>query len=164
MKMIRKIDADFGDLISETAEKYRIPESLIYGVIIAESGGDYKLRSKTTSAKGLMQVLKGTAKELGCGDRMVPESAIDCGTKYLRQIRSRYQEMSPELSQEELNHFMIAGYNQGPNGELKRDVRKKASFWNKKYEATPYVRKVMALQELVLDYQEEKRETDLSLN
>lgn len=164
MKMIRKIDSDFGDLISKASEKYQIPESLLYGIIIAESGGDYKLRSKTSSAKGLMQILDGTAKGLECGNRFNPREALDCGTKYLRQIRSRYQEMSPELSKEDLNYFMVAGYNQGPNGELKRDVKRKASFWDKKYDATGYVRKIMALQQLVLDYQAEKRETDLSLN
>lgn len=164
MKMIREIDTDFGDLISEAAEKYRIPESLIYGIIIAESGGNYKLKSKTSSAKGLMQILDGTAKGLKCGNRFVPEEAIDCGTKYLYQIRSRYREMSPELPEAELYSFTVAGYNQGPNGELKEDVRKKASFWDKKYDATPYARKVLALQQLFYDYQREKKETDPGLN
>lgn len=155
-RTIQKIEESFGGLIRAASEKYLIPEAIIYAIIINESDGNPKLRSTISTAKGMMQILDGTARDLGCGNRFDPGEAIDCGTKYLYQIRGRYREMAPALPKEEILNYMIAAYNQGPNGTLKQNIKKSRLFWSRSCKATDYVIKARAVEQLVVDYLEEK--------
>ncbi|MEW5804264.1 MAG: lytic transglycosylase domain-containing protein [bacterium] len=80
---------DFEGIIGESARKYNLDPALIKAVIAVESGGDPKAVSPA-GAQGLMQLMPGTAAELGVNDPFDPAQNIMGGTRYLRQLLDRY--------------------------------------------------------------------------
>jgi soluble lytic murein transglycosylase-like protein len=70
--------------------KYGVPEKLVFAVAKAES--DFvPLRISRTGAMGLMQIMPGTAKDLGIKDPFHPEDNADGGAKYLSRLWLKYQ-------------------------------------------------------------------------
>jgi soluble lytic murein transglycosylase-like protein len=90
--------------IAHAAEQYNIAPSLIRAVIQAESSFRSKAVSKA-GAKGLMQLMPATAKELGVKDPFNIEQNISGGTKYLRRMLDLFGG-DPQLA--------VAAYNAGP--------------------------------------------------
>lgn len=76
-------------IIQKAAEKFGIPQEFIAKTIQAESGGDANATSPA-GAKGLMQLMDPTAKELGVQDSADPVQNVFGGTKYLNQMMDRY--------------------------------------------------------------------------
>lgn len=70
--------------INKAASKYGIDPNLIAAMIKQESGFNPKAVSHA-GAKGLMQLMPGTAKELGVKDSFNAEQNIMGGTKYIAQ-------------------------------------------------------------------------------
>jgi soluble lytic murein transglycosylase-like protein len=96
----QKIDS----CIENAALKYNLPKELIHCVIRAESG----FRSKAVSrsgAMGLMQLMPGTARELGVSNPFDIEQNIDGGTRYLKKMLDQF-DGDVKLA--------LAGYNAGP--------------------------------------------------
>ncbi len=81
---------NFEPIIREAAEKNGVDPSLVQAVIQAESSGNPKAVS-SAGAQGLMQLMPGTAKELGVKDPFDPAENIMAGTRYLRRLLDRYQ-------------------------------------------------------------------------
>jgi hypothetical protein len=50
----------YGAVIARSSKLFNIPQKIIIGVILTESGGDPFARAETTSAKGLMQTIDST--------------------------------------------------------------------------------------------------------
>jgi soluble lytic murein transglycosylase-like protein len=76
------------ELADAAADKYGLPRSLVRSVMAAESG----FQSQAVSPKGaigLMQLMPGTAQELGA-DPYDPAQNVDAGTRYLRSLLERY--------------------------------------------------------------------------
>lgn len=96
--------SNYQDTIALAAKKYDVPEGLIKAVIGAESAGRNTARSGA-GAKGLMQLMDGTAKDLGVSDSYNPIQNIMGGTKYLRQMLDKFGG-NKELA--------LAAYNSGP--------------------------------------------------
>lgn len=99
--------------VSEASQRFRVPESWIYAVMDAESGGQTMLDGRPiisrAGAIGVMQVMPGTYKELrvehGLGaDPADPRDNILAGTAYLRAMFDRFG--FPGL---------FAAYNAGPD-------------------------------------------------
>lgn len=93
---------ELNSVISKVGDKYGIEPAVIKAVIRVESG----FRSDAVSrvgAKGLMQLMPGTAQALGV-DPMNAEQCIDGGTRYLKQMIDRFGSL--ELG--------LAAYNSGP--------------------------------------------------
>jgi len=91
-------------LISEACEEYDLDKSLISAVIAQESGGNQYAVSKA-GAKGLMQLMDSTARDLGVSNSFSPRHNIMGGAKYLRSLLDKYD------GNEEL---ALASYNAGP--------------------------------------------------
>jgi Rod binding domain-containing protein len=61
----------YQDIISSASKKYGIDEKIIKSVILTESAGNPKAVSKA-NAKGLMQLMDGTAKDMGVKNSFDP--------------------------------------------------------------------------------------------
>ena len=94
----------YDGLINEAARRYRVDPALVAGVIEAESGFNPRALSPA-GAKGLMQLMDGTAQGLGVRDAFDPSDNVNGGAKLLRQLLDRYHENVP---------LALAAYNAGP--------------------------------------------------
>lgn len=76
-------------IFEEAAQKYNVSVDLLKAVGKAESGFDTKAVSRS-GAQGVMQLMPGTAKELGVKDSFDPEQNIMGGAKYISQMLKKY--------------------------------------------------------------------------
>ncbi len=128
----KKIEEDFyispyDELVAKYAEEYQFDWRLILAQMYQESQFKPNVRSDS-GAKGLMQIMPRTAKELGLTKVEDPETGIKAGLKYMNILRGRY---GNELPIGERNWFTLASYNAG--FERIEDARKFA----KKLELDP---------------------------
>jgi len=94
---------EIGELVDNAARKYGLPPAFVRAVVAVESG----YRADAVSPKGaigLMQLMPGTARELGA-DPNVPEQNVDAGTRYLRDLLLKYDNHA---------YHALAAYNAGP--------------------------------------------------
>lgn len=96
-------ETKFDEIIKKASEKHGVDFHLIKSVIKAESLFDVKAVS-TAGAKGLMQLMPGTANEVGVENIFDPEENIMGGTKYLKKMLKKFKSTKNA----------IAGYNAGP--------------------------------------------------
>lgn len=84
-------EVDFDTYAKEASEETLLPFSLIKAVASHETGGTYNpaAKAKTSSAFGPMQIIKGTAKELGI-DRTDPRENVLGGARYLKSLLDKY--------------------------------------------------------------------------
>ena len=73
-------------------------------MIRAESNGDVHAVSRA-GARGLMQLMPGTAAGCGIADPFDPTQNVSCGTSYLRSLLNRYHDNVT---------LAVAAYNAGP--------------------------------------------------
>jgi soluble lytic murein transglycosylase-like protein len=83
-------EQDFEPIIRDAGQKYGVDQSLIKAVIQVESGG-YPLAVSKAGARGLMQLMPGTAADLGVTNPFDPAQNIMGGTRYLRNLLDRYR-------------------------------------------------------------------------
>lgn len=91
-------------LIGEMSAKYGVPDWLVRNVIRQESGGNANARSPV-GAMGLMQLMPGTAAELGVTDAYDPRQNVEGGVKYLKRMMDLF---GGDLEK------AVAAYNAGP--------------------------------------------------
>ena len=94
----------FDSIVQEHASRQALRPELVRAVIQVESGYNPRATSPK-GAMGLMQLMPGTARDLGVRDPYDPEENIRGGTKYLRQLLDKYR------GNEDL---ALAAYNAGP--------------------------------------------------
>ena len=92
------------EFIAPAASKYGVAPELVAAVIWAESSGDPNARSHR-GARGLMQLMPKTAKELGVTQILDPRENVEGGTRYLRQMLDAHE---GDVS------LALAAYNAGP--------------------------------------------------
>jgi soluble lytic murein transglycosylase-like protein len=95
---------DMKFVVATASDKHLIDADLIDSVIRAESGFNPKAVSPK-GARGLMQLMPGTAAKLGVQDSFDAQSNVDGGTRYLRELLGRY---NGDLAK------ALAAYNAGP--------------------------------------------------
>jgi hypothetical protein len=96
--------ADLNGLIDRTARRYGVETALVHAVVRAESAFDH-LALSSAGAQGLMQLMPGTASEVGVRDAFHPQQNLEGGVYYLRQLIDRFNG-NVQLA--------VAGYNAGP--------------------------------------------------
>jgi hypothetical protein len=77
------------DVVNEASGRYKLDPDLVNSVIKAESGFNVRAVSPK-GAQGLMQLMPGTASNLGVGNVFDPQANVEGGTKYLRELLERY--------------------------------------------------------------------------
>ena len=101
--------AVFSDIVSHYSRHYNLDEALVYAVIKCESNFSRNAISRC-GARGLMQLMPGTAVEMGVSDIFDPAQNIAGGTQYLRKMLNLF---NGNVS------LALAGYNAGP-GNVKK--------------------------------------------
>ncbi len=77
------------EVVSSASGRYRLDPDLVNSVIKAESGFNVRAVSPK-GAQGLMQLMPGTASQLGVPNVFDPRANVEGGTKYLRELLERY--------------------------------------------------------------------------
>jgi len=90
--------------VAEASESMSMDKNLIKAVIHQESGGNSLARSNK-GAKGLMQLMDSTAKELGVANPYNGRQNVMGGVKYLKQLLAKYNGDES---------MALAAYNAGP--------------------------------------------------
>ena len=97
------------DLLTAAGVQHHIDADLLASVVRAESGGRANAVSRT-GARGLMQLMPGTAHQLGVNDAFRPDQNIAGGTTYLDQLLARYDPLNDTHGLA----LALAAYNAGP--------------------------------------------------
>jgi len=87
---------DIDVIIKKASETYNIPEAFIRGVIEIESS--YKVKALShKGAMGLMQLMPGTAGDMGVTNAYDPFQNVMGGTKFLRILANRFNGDIPKV-------------------------------------------------------------------
>ena len=95
---------DVGEMLARAGKDHNIDVDLLASVVKAESGGNPHAVS-SAGAQGLMQLMPGTANQLGVNDSFAPDQNVRGGSAYLDELLSRYHD---NLA------LALAAYNAGP--------------------------------------------------
>jgi hypothetical protein len=91
-------------MIREVSDRYRVDPALVRAVIQTESNWNTSAISRK-GARGLMQLVPGTAQQLGVNNAFDPQQNLDAGVRYLHKLLERY---NGDLDK------ALAAYNAGP--------------------------------------------------
>ncbi|WP_405115947.1 lytic transglycosylase domain-containing protein [Paenibacillus sp. FSL K6-1217] len=117
-EITQTVPTDYEELIQTASSKYGVPVDLIKAVIDTESSFNPNVVS-SAGAKGLMQLMDGTANGLGVSDPFDPAQSIDGGVRYLSYQLKRYD------GEEKM---ALAAYNAGPGRVNKLGVSSDAEL------------------------------------
>ena len=96
---------DLNAIIHEVSRRSRLDADFIAAVIRAESGGNTQAVSRK-GARGLMQLMPGTADQLGVKNSFDAAENVDGGVRYLMSL---LQQFNYDVAK------ALAAYNAGPN-------------------------------------------------
>lgn len=94
----------YADLVRQEAARQGLDEGLVHAVVAVESNYD-PMALSPKGARGLMQLMPETARELGVTQPYDPEQNIRGGTRYLRRLIDQF---GGDLD------LALAAYNAGP--------------------------------------------------
>ena len=121
--------ADFDHLIQTSCSRHGVDPSLVKAVIQVESGYNHRAVSPK-GARGLMQLMPGTAARYGVQSSFDPSQNIEGGVRYLRDLMTLFNSDT---------RLALAAYNAGEK-RVQR-INEVPNF----VETQNYVRKVLAL-------------------
>ena len=96
--------SEIAPMLADAQGKHNVDADLLWSVVQAESAGQVRAVSHA-GAQGLMQLMPGTAADLGVADIFAPQQNIAGGAAYLDQLLTRYDD---NLT------LALAAYNAGP--------------------------------------------------
>lgn len=94
----------YGAIIEQASDRFSLDPSLIKAVIKAESGFNH-MATSVKGARGLMQLMPGTAEAMEVEDPYNPEENIFGGARYLSLLLQRFKD---DMT------LGLAAYNAGP--------------------------------------------------
>ncbi|MCC6694108.1 MAG: lytic transglycosylase domain-containing protein [Candidatus Hydrogenedentes bacterium] len=97
-------DSQINELVTMYSKQYGLDENLVHAMINVESGGNAKAVSNK-GASGLMQLMPGTAADMGVENIFDPAQNIAGGTQYMSKLMGIF---GGNVA------FALAGYNAGP--------------------------------------------------
>ncbi|MEZ4470285.1 MAG: lytic transglycosylase domain-containing protein [bacterium] len=80
----------YAPAVKAAARHYSLPEALIFAVMKTESNF-YPEVVSNKGAQGLMQLMPGTATEMGVSDAFDPTQNINGGARYLRILANKFE-------------------------------------------------------------------------
>lgn len=116
--------SQYDELIKQNANELGWDWRLLASLVYQESRFDTKANA-WTGAEGLMQLMPGTAKELGVINSSEPIDNINAGSKYLKSIYKNFEEITDTIQRIK---FTMGAYNSGYYHIM--DARKLAKFNN----------------------------------
>jgi soluble lytic murein transglycosylase-like protein len=96
--------AEMHEMLAKAGASHNVDADLLASVVRAESGGQVRAVSRT-GARGLMQLMPGTANDMGVRDAFRADQNIAGGTAYLDGLLTRYHDNIA---------LALAAYNAGP--------------------------------------------------
>lgn len=96
--------AEIREMLARAGASHNIDADLLASLVHAESNGNARAVSRA-GAQGLMQLMPGTAADLGVTNAFAPEQNIGGGTAYLDALLTRYHDNIA---------LALAAYNAGP--------------------------------------------------
>ena len=96
--------ADLHLMLTNAGEQHNVDADLLASIVKAESNGNARAVSHA-GARGLMQLMPGTAADLGVDDSFAPDQNVRGGSAYLDALLRRYHD---NIS------LALAAYNAGP--------------------------------------------------
>jgi hypothetical protein len=128
--------AELEALARAAAARYGVDEGVLFRQIMAESSWNPRAVS-ASGAKGLMQLMDGTARELGVTDPFDPAQNIEGGTRFLAYLLGKYGRDYARA---------LAAYNWGP-ANVDRAVADHGDGWRAAIsaQATRYLEKIAPL-------------------
>jgi len=96
--------ADLGEMLGKAGHEHNLDVDLLASLVKAESNGNARAVSRA-GARGLMQLMPATAKDLGVSDSFKPDENVRGGSTYLDALLTRYHD---NLA------LALAAYNAGP--------------------------------------------------
>lgn len=130
-------ETKYDSIIEQAALKYNVDSDLIHAIIQVESGYNAATVSHA-GAKGLMQLMDGTARGLGVADSFDPVQNIEGGTRYLAMLLRKYDGQAP---------LALAAYNAGPGRVDRLGIRTEDQLQERlqllPHETQRYISKVM---------------------
>lgn len=139
----------YNEFVKEMSQKYDIEENLIYSIIKVESNFKANATSKA-QAKGLMQIVDGTANEMsqkiGIEDfetsmLYIPEINIEIGTKYISTLVAKYGDIK----------LALIAYNAG-QGNLDKWIKEGIVDGEDTYYNLPYAETTTYWQKVIREY------------
>ncbi len=85
----RVTSQEIDDVIDKAAQKHNVDANLVRALIKQESNFNPSAVSNK-GAMGLMQLMPGTARQLGVSDPFDPQQNVDAGVKHLKQLLDNY--------------------------------------------------------------------------
>jgi soluble lytic murein transglycosylase-like protein len=92
-------------MVRDASTRHQLDPDFVNSVIKAESNFQTRALSRK-GAQGLMQLMPGTASQLGVIDPFDPQANVEGGTAYLSQLLDQYHNDPIKA---------LAAYNAGPN-------------------------------------------------
>ena len=96
--------ADLHQLLTKAGSEHDVDADLLASLVKAESNGNAQAVSRA-GARGLMQLMPGTARQLGVADSFAPEQNVRGGTAYFDSLLTRYHDNIA---------LALSAYNAGP--------------------------------------------------